>query len=61
MSIGTQSTIPAPNANTDELADELESLALTYLDKTTRTPEFWSGWADGVRASAEYVRQRGKQ
>lgn len=53
-------TIPAPaDVNANELADELERFALVNIDKHCRNSDFFSGWVTGVRASAEYCRNRG--
>jgi len=53
-------TIPSPNANTEELALELEKLALAGLNKL-RPPSFLDGWKSGVRDAAQYVSDYGKR
>lgn len=55
-------TWPAPNAHTDELALELEKLALAGLNKhAQRPPSFQDGWRCGVRDAAQYVSDYGKR
>lgn len=61
MNPETADTIPAPNANTQELADELDRLALKHVDKHVKGDDFFSGWVTGVREAADHVRTKGAQ
>lgn len=66
MSDDTADTIPAPNANTGELARELEKLAFKHQDDENESSwpyehaslQYWLGWKQGVRDAAEHVRSR---
>jgi hypothetical protein len=63
----TADTIPAPNANTEELARELDKLAFRELDSEnlaslrgdTEHANYCMGWKAGVREAAEFVRTKG--
>jgi len=55
-------TWPAPNAHTDELALELEKLALAGLNKHAKRPtSFLDGWRSGVRDSSQFISDYGKR